>query len=263
VIVGKVPILASDGKALIVAMDHARTYGAIEGLEDPGSVIEAAAEGGADAVMTTFGVAKRYREQLAGRIPTIIRLDGGPSLYREDWLAYTEWSLLHSVEDALVLGADGVVLMAFVGIPVELDTYRIVARVAGECLRANLPLVVEALPCPSERIPDPKAPDAMASAARLGFEHGADLVKSYYTEDFHRVTDNCPVPVLVAGGPRMETVEETLQVVHDATEAGAAGVVFGRNIWQSGDTRGMIRALKSIIHEGRPVAEALAESEVA
>jgi fructose-bisphosphate aldolase, class I len=260
--VENVPILASDGRALIVAMDHARTYGAIEGLEDPGAVIEAAVEGGADAVMTTFGVAKRYREQLAGRIPTIIRLDGGPSLYREDWLAFTEWSLLHSVEDALLLGADGVVLMAFVGIPVELETYRIVARVAGDCLRANLPLVVEALPCPSERIPDPKAPDAMASAARLGFEHGADLIKSYYTEDFRMVTENCPVPVLVAGGPRMDTVEETLQVVHDATQAGAAGVVFGRNIWQSGDTRGMIHALRSIIHEGRPVAEALAESRV-
>jgi DhnA family fructose-bisphosphate aldolase class Ia len=260
--VRNVPILASDGRALIVAMDHARTHGAIEGLEDPGAVIEASVDGGADAVMTTFGVAKRYREQLAGRIPTIIRLDGGPSLYREDWLAYTEWSLLHSVEDALLLGADGVVLMAFVGIPVELETYRIVARVAGECLRANLPLVVEALPCPSERIPDQRSPEAMASAARLGFEHGADLVKSYYTEDFRRVTDNCPAPVLIAGGPKMETARETLQVVQDATEAGAAGVVFGRNIWQSGDTRGMIRALNSLIHEGRPVAEALAEADI-
>src|ERR671916_2825858 len=258
----KAPILAADGKALVVAMDHARAYGAIEGLEDPGAVIEASVEGGADAVMTTFGVAKRYREQLAGRIPTIIRLDGGPSLYREDWLAYTEWSLLHSVEDALLLGADGVVLMAFVGIPVELETYRIVAGVAGECLRANLPLVVEALPGPGERIPDPKATDAMASAARIAFEHGADFVKSYYTDDFRKVTENCPVPVLIAGGPKMDTVEETLQVVQEAMVAGAAGVVFGRNIWQSGDTPGMIRALKGIIHEGRPVAEALAGSDL-
>src|SRR5215218_319821 len=239
--VRNVPILASDGRALIVAMDHARTHGAIEGLEDPGAVIEASVDGGADAVMTTFGVAK---------------------LYREDWLAYTEWSLLHSVEDALLLGADGVVLMAFVGIPVELETYRTVARVAGECLRANLPLVVEALPCPGERIPDPNAPDAMASAARIGFEHGADFVKSYYTEDFRKVTENCPVPVLIAGGPRMETAQETLRVVHDATEAGAAGVAFGRNIWQSGDTRGMIHALNSIIHDDRPVDEALAESDL-
>src|SRR5918997_199584 len=171
--VRNVPILASDGRALIVAMDHARTHGAIEGLEDPGAVIEASVDGGADAVMTTFGVAKRYRG---------------------------------------------------------------VARVGGECLRANLPLVVEALPCPGERIPDPKTPEAMTSAARIGFEHGADFVKSYYTEDFRKVTDNCPVPILIAGGPRMETAQETLQVVQEATEAGAAGVVFGRNIWQSGHT---------------------------
>jgi class I fructose-bisphosphate aldolase len=256
------PVLASDGKALVVAMDHARTFGAVEGLEDPGTVIEAAVDAGADAVMTTFGVVKRYRERLIGRVPTFLRLDGGPSLYREDWLAYTEWSLLHSVEDALLLGADGVVVMAFVGIPVELQTYRIVAKVAGECLRANVPLMVEALPCPSERIPDPKAADAMADAARLAFEHGADLVKTYYTEGFRQVTENCPVPVLIAGGPKMETVEETLQVVHSAIGAGAAGAVFGRNIWQSGDTRGAIRALKGIIHDGRPVADALAESAI-
>jgi fructose-bisphosphate aldolase, class I len=256
------PVLASDGKALVVAMDHARTFGAVEGLEDPGTVIEAAVDAGADAVMTTFGVVKRYRERLIGRVPTFLRLDGGPSLYREDWLAYTEWTLLHSVEDALLLGADGVVVMAFVGIPVELQTYRIVAKVAGECLRANVPLMVEALPCPSERIPDPKAADAMADAARLAFEHGADLVKTYYTEGFRQVTENCPVPVLIAGGPKMETVEETLQVVHSAIGAGAAGAVFGRNIWQSGDTRGAIRALKGIIHDGRPVADALAESAI-
>jgi DhnA family fructose-bisphosphate aldolase class Ia len=264
--VRNVSVSAPDGKALIVAMDHARTFGAIEGLEDPGSVIDAAVEAGADAVMTTFGVAKHYRERLVGRVPTILRLDGGPSVYREDWLAYTQWSLLHSVEDALLLGADGVVVMTFVGIAVELETHRIVAKVAGECTRANLPLMVEALPCRSERIPDPKSAEAMASAARLAFEHGADVVKSYYTgsqDGFRRVTDNCPVPVLIAGGPKMETVEETLQVVHDATRAGAAGVVFGRNIWQSGDTRGMIRALRGIIHDGRSVADVLAESDVA
>ena len=95
------------------------------------------------------------------------------------------------------------------------------------------------------------------------FEHGADFVKPYYTEDSRKVTKNCPVPVLIAGGPRMETARETLQVAQDATQAGAAGVVFGRNIWQSGDTQGVIRALRGIIHDGRPVAGALAEPEVA
>ncbi|MBS1250985.1 MAG: 3-hydroxy-5-phosphonooxypentane-2,4-dione thiolase [Anaerolineales bacterium] len=252
--------LKSDGKALVVAMDHARTHGTIEGLENPGVVIDAAVDAGADAVMTTFGVVKHYQDRLIGRIPTILRLDGGPSLYREDWLAYTEWDLLHSVEDALLLGADAVVLMLFIGIPVELKTYRIVAKVASECMHANLPLMVEALPCPSERIPDPKAAEAMASAARLAFEHGADLVKAYYTgnpEEFRQVTDNCPIPVLIAGGPKMDTTEETFQVVHGAMQGGAAGVVFGRNIWQSGNTRGMIRALQRIIHDDGSVGDAL------
>jgi DhnA family fructose-bisphosphate aldolase class Ia len=253
-------LLASDQKAIIVAMDHARTHGVIEGLEDPGQVIDDAVAAGADGIMTTFGVVKRYRDKLVGRIPTILRLDGGPSLYREDWLANTEWTLLNSVEDALFLGVDAVVLMAFVGIPVELETYRIVSKVAAECLRAKLPLIVEALPCPSPRIPDAKSPEAMASAARLGFEHGADFIKSYYTgtpDGFHHVVRNCPVPVLIAGGPKVDTNQEVLQQVAGAMEAGAAGVVFGRNIWQSGQTREMLGALRHIVHENGPVNEAV------
>ena len=255
-------LLSHNHKALIVAMDHARTHGVIEGLEDPGRVIDTVVEAGADAVMTTFGVIKRYRERLIGRIPTILRLDGGPSLYREDWLAYTEWSLLHSVEDALFLGVDAVVVMAFIGIPVELETLRIVSKVAGECLRVKLPLLVEALPCASERIPDPKSAEAMASAARLGFEHGADLVKSYYTgspDSFQQVVTNCPAPVLIAGGPKMETTLEMLEVVHGAMQAGGAGVVFGRNIWQSHNVPGIVGALRHIIHTNGSVGEAMRE----
>jgi DhnA family fructose-bisphosphate aldolase class Ia len=254
--------LASDHKAIIVAMDHARTHGVVEGLEEPGQVIDEVVAAGADAIMTTFGVVKHYRDRLIGRIPTILRLDGGPSLYREDWLAYTEWSLLHSVEDALFLGVDAVVLMAFVGISVELETFRIVSKVASECMRVKLPLLVEALPCPSHRIHDAKSSEAMASAARLGFEHGADFIKSYYTgsqESFRHVVKNCPVPVLIAGGPKMETDQEVLQLVADAMEAGAAGVVFGRNIWQNSNSRGMIGALRHIIHENGSVSEAMGQ----
>ncbi len=253
-------LLASDHKAIIVAMDHARAHGVIEGLEDPGKVIDDVVAGGADGIMTTFGVIKHYRDKLIGRIPTILRLDGGPSLYREDWLANTEWNLFHSIEDALFLGVDGVVLMTFVGIPIELETYRTVSKIAAECLRVKLPLIVEALPCPSPRIPDAKSPEAMASAARLGFEHGADYVKSYYTgtpEGFRHVVHNCPVPVLIAGGPKVDTNQEVLQQVAGAMEAGAAGVVFGRNIWQSGQTREMLAALRHIVHENGTVSAAV------
>ncbi|MCS6772633.1 MAG: hypothetical protein NZ693_00760 [Thermoflexales bacterium] len=241
-------------------MDHARTFGVTEGLERPDQVIEDVISAGADGIMTTFGVLKRYRTLIADRVPVILRLDGGSSQYREDWLAYTEWDLLHSVEDAVRLGASGVVVMAFIGGAVELQTLRIVARVASACMDAGLPLMVEALPCPSERIPDAKDARAMASAARIAFEHGADLVKTYYTGSvagFRQVVENCPVPVLIAGGARMSTLEEALNVVAASMDAGAAGVVFGRNIWQSGNTAGVVRALRQIIHGGDSVAQAL------
>ncbi|MCB0052556.1 MAG: fructose-bisphosphate aldolase, partial [Caldilinea sp.] len=79
-------VLASDGRALIVAMDHAQTHGVIEGLQDPGAVLNSVIEAGADGIMTTYGVMKKYRNLVAGRVPVTLRLDGGPSLYREDWL---------------------------------------------------------------------------------------------------------------------------------------------------------------------------------
>jgi fructose-bisphosphate aldolase, class I len=77
-------------KQLVVAMDHGRALGAVAGLEDPGRVIEVVIAAGADAIMTSYGVVKRYRDRLIGQIPTILRVDGGPSHYREDWLRYTE-----------------------------------------------------------------------------------------------------------------------------------------------------------------------------
>jgi DhnA family fructose-bisphosphate aldolase class Ia len=246
-------------KQLVVAMDHGRALGAVQGLEDPGRVIDIVVAAGADAIMTSYGVVKRYRERLIGQVPTILRLDGGPSHYREDWLRYTEWTLLHSVADARELGVDGVCTMVFMGSAVELETLEITAEVAGECLRDGLPLMVEALPCPGERIPDPNDAGAMASACRLGFEHGADVLKTYATgsaASFARVIASCPVPVLIAGGPKMDSARAVLQVVRDTLDAGGRGVVFGRNIWQSPDPAKMVKALRHLIHDDGTVEQA-------
>lgn len=245
---------------VVVAMDHGRAMGAVAGLEDPGRVIDRVIAAGADAIMTSFGVVKRYRDRLIGQIPTFLRLDGGPSLYREDWLRNTEWSLLHAVEDAQELGVDGVCTMVFVGAACELETLEITAEVAGQCLRSSLPLMVEALPCPCERIPDPQGADAMASACRIGFEHGADVLKTYATgsaSSFGKVVASSPVPVLIAGGPKMDSPRAALQVVRATLDAGGRGVVFGRNIWQSPDPTRMIGALRHLIHEDGTVDEAL------
>jgi fructose-bisphosphate aldolase, class I len=247
-------------KQLVVAMDHGRAMGAVAGLEDPGKVIDLVIEAGADAIMTSFGVVKRYHERLIGRVPTLLRVDGGPSLYREDWLKNTEWSLLHTVDDARELGVDGVCTMVFMGAPVETATLEITAEVAGECLKDGLPVMVEALPCPCERILDTNDADAMASACRIGFEHGADVLKTYATgsaASFRKVTGSCPAPVLIAGGPKMDSDRAVLQVVRDTLDAGARGVVFGRNIWQSPKPARMVKALRHLIHEDGTVDEAL------
>lgn len=253
------PLFDLAKRHLVVAMDHARAMGAVPGLEDPGRVIDTVIEAGADAIMTSFGVVKHWRERLIGRVPVFLRLDGGPSIVKERWLENTQWSLLHTLDEAEALGVDGVCLMYFMGAPCEMRTLEIVAEVCNECLEEGLPVMVEALPCPAPGIPDPLDPQMMADASRIAFEHGADVLKAYYTgsvEGFRKVTGGVPAPVLIAGGPKLDGDEAVLQMVADSVAAGGRGVVFGRNIWQSRDPAGMVRALRAVIHDGASGREA-------
>lgn len=244
---------------LIVAMDHGRALGAVAGLDDPGRVIDTVLGAGADGIMASFGVVKRWRERMVGRVPVFLRLDGGPSIVKEPWLQNSEWSLLHTLDEADALGVDGVCLMYFMGAPCELRTLEIVAEVCNECLKDEVPVMVEALPCPSPSISDPLDGRMMADACRIAFEHGADIAKTYYTgspESFARVVAGCPAPVLIAGGPKLPDDAAVLQMVADSIAVGGRGVVFGRNIWQHRDPAAMTRALKAVIHDGASGNEA-------
>ena len=224
-------------RSLIVAMDHASVLGHTAGLERPEIIIEGAIAAGANGLLTTCGQMKRYRQRLQGAIPLLMRVDGGPKPDSDGWLPYREWDLLHSVAAAEKFGATGVVAMLFLGGELAMQSLRVVAQVADECAAAKLTLMVEALP--SRAYPDPLAPQAVADAARIAFEQGADLIKTYYTGSaagFRSVVATCPVPLLVAGGPKMENWDETRTLVGGALQAGAAGVVFGRTIWQGATT---------------------------
>ncbi|MFO1036031.1 MAG: hypothetical protein U1E45_04230 [Geminicoccaceae bacterium] len=241
------------GKQLVVAMDHARALGAVAGLEDPGKVIDTVIEAGADAIMTSFGTVKKYKDRLIGRVPVYLRLDGGPAVVHEKWLENTEWTLLHTVEEARLLGCDGVCLMYFMGAPCETHTLEIVADVSGQCLEDGFPVMVEALPCPHPNIPDTLDAQMMADACRIGFEHGGDILKTYYPgtiDGFRKVVAGTPAPVLIAGGPKLPDDVATLQMVADMMAAGGKGVVFGRNIWQNANPAGMVKALRAVIHQG-------------
>jgi fructose-bisphosphate aldolase, class I len=253
------PMVEVDVKQLVVAMDHARAMGAVRGLGDAGAVIDAVLDAGADAVMTSYGTVKRHRDRLVGRAPVYLRLDGGPSIVKERWLENTEWSLLHTLEDAELLGCDGVCLMYFMGAPCEMRTLEIVAEVTGEALEKEVPVMVEALPCPHPSIPDTLDAQMMADACRIAFEHGADILKTYYTgtpEGFAKVVQAVPAPVLIAGGPKLESDLDVLRMVADVIAVGGKGVVFGRNIWQHANPAGMVKALRAVIHDGARAEEA-------
>lgn len=253
-------ILGSDGRCLVVAMDHALSHGPARGLEDPARVIETLIAAGADAIMTSYGVVKKYGHLIRPYVPIIMRIDGGPSVRTGTWREYSDYRLLYAVEDAALMDASAVVVMHFVGAAAEMETLSNLADAAAQCARAGLPLLVEALPCPHPNIPNLFEPDAIALAARIAAEHGADIVKTIYSGDidsFRRVVDGATVPLLVLGGERIDNNRAVLELTHGSISAGAAGVAIGRNIWQSANPAGMVRALAAIIHDGATVNSAI------
>jgi fructose-bisphosphate aldolase, class I len=253
-------ILQADGRVLTVAMDHSMVQGPVRGLERPEQLIEQMIEAGADALLVSYGTLRRFGHLMRGRVQVIARVDGGPSIRTGTWREYDDWRLLYDVEDLAALGADVAIVMHFVGAPVEVDTLQNMATAAAQCQRSGLPLMVEALACPHPNIPNIFEPAAIALAARIAAEYGADIVKTTYSGDvdsFRTVVESATVPLLVLGGERMGDDRSVLELVHGATTAGAAGIVMGRNIWQSSDPARMVRALRAIIHDGASVADVL------
>ncbi len=255
-------IFRRDGRTMVVAMDHARLTGSMPGLKDPGRTIESVMDGGADAIMTNFGVIKQFHDVIGGRVATILRLDSGPSVYAsEDFLSRCD--LLYSVREAAALGADGVIVFFMMGAPCEFDTIKTMGKVAEECESFGMPLLVEALPG-GEGIDDPHESCYVSAAVRIAQEYGADFVKTYYTgspESFKDVIENCSIPVLIAGGSEGGPARDVLEMAKGAVDAGGRGVVFGRNVWAYKDPAAMTRAISGIIHDNATVEEAMKEIE--
>ena len=156
-----------------------------------------------------------------------------------------------------MLSADAVAFSAYIGSVNEHETLVTLSRVAENCRRWQVPLVgVCAVGKDKEKKEDPKF---IALGARVAAEHGADIVKTYYTaKDFDKVTASCPVPIVIAGGPKCETDEETLSMIRGALDGGAAGIVMGRNIWQSPRPVPLIKAVRALIHENVSLENSIA-----
>ncbi len=237
-------IFRSDGHALIVAMDHGLIDGPTPGLERPGETIAKVAAGGADAVLTSYGVARRFAGELAP-LGLILRVDGGATSLG---MAGGPGATFFGVEEALRLGADAVAVSAFPGSPVEVESLERLAHVIAAAHAWGLPVMAEMVPGGFDSPPEKRTPHAVALAVRVAAELGADFVKTPYVAGFAAVVAGSYVPVVVLGGARRGNEQAMLADIRAAMEAGAAGVAIGRNIFQAEDPTAMTAAVARILH---------------
>lgn len=247
-------IFHADGRGLIVAMDHGLVDGPCKGLEDPAKTIARVVAGGADAVLTSYGVARRFAQELAS-VGLILRLDGGGTSLGS---MAGPGGLFYRVEDALRLGADAVAVSAFPGSPDEEASLERLAAVVSAAHAWNLPVLGEMVPGGFDSPPEKRTSEALALAARVGAELGADIIKLPYGKGFERVTSTCYVPVVILGGARRGDVRDMLTDIKAAVNAGAAGVAVGRNIFQADDPTAMTAAIRAIVHDNAATDEAMA-----
>ncbi|MCW4015547.1 MAG: 2-amino-3,7-dideoxy-D-threo-hept-6-ulosonate synthase [Candidatus Bathyarchaeota archaeon] len=245
-------IFQKDNRTVIVPMDHGVTVGPIKGLVNMQSIIDKLLAGDVDAVVVNRGIAKTVD---AGNAGLIVHLSG-ITMHCPDPNNKVQ---VCSVADAVRLGADAVSVHINIGANEEAQMLSTLGMVACECDDYGMPLLAMMYPR-GPSIKDSHAVDVVAHAARLGAELGADIIKTNYTgdaESFKEVVDSCPVPVIIAGGPKAETTQDVLQMVKDSISAGGAGLSIGRNVFQHNDPAKMVKALSAIVHENATVAEAM------
>jgi predicted phospho-2-dehydro-3-deoxyheptonate aldolase len=245
-------IFQQDNRTVIVPMDHGVTIGPVKGITNMQTIIDQLLRGKVDAVLVHKGIAKRVN---AGNAGLIIQLSAMSSLSPN---ANNKVQVC-TVQEAIRLGADAVSVHVNVGAQDEDKMLTKLGKVADECDTYGMPLLAM-MYARGPKIQNEHAADVVAHTARLGAELGADIIKANYTGDietFKLVIESCPVPVVIAGGPKCKTAQEILQTAHDSIKAGSAGLSIGRNVFQHENPTLIVKALKNIVHNGASVEQAL------
>jgi predicted phospho-2-dehydro-3-deoxyheptonate aldolase len=244
-------IMQQDNRTVVVPMDHGVTVGPIQGIINMQEITNKLVKGNADAILVHKGIAKRIDTGNAG---LIVMLSGVSNLSPNP----NGKVQVCSVGEALRLGADAVSVHVNIGAQDEDKMLANMGKVSEECEHYGLPLLAMMYPR-GPRITNEHDVSVVAHAARIGAELGADIIKTNYTgkiETFKVVTEGCPAPVVIAGGPKCKSPDEILQTTADAMQAGAAGLSIGRNIFQCDNPTKITRALAAIVHENASVEEA-------
>jgi putative autoinducer-2 (AI-2) aldolase len=232
------------GKTVMLAVDHGYFQGPTTGLRDMKNIVPLIPQ--ADCLFVTRGI---LRNSIDPRMNTSVclRVSGGPSILGE----LSNEDIIISIEEALRLNASGVGMSIFVGAKNEDRTIANLGRLVNEAMRFGMP-VLAITAVGKEMVRDARY---LGLACRIAAEIGAHFVKTYYCEDFHKVVEGCPVPVVIAGGKKIPEID-ALVMTENAIKAGALGVDMGRNIFQSDNPVGMIKAVKAIVHKGASAKEA-------
>lgn len=249
----------TDGRTIIVPMDHGVTMGLVDGLIDMREATNDMAKAGADAVLMHKGLVRCSYRSAGKDIGLIIHLSASTALSTQG----NTKTLVGSVEEGLKHGADGVSIHVNLGDPNERIMLADFGRVAEACDNWHMPLIAMVYARGPE-VKNSYDPKAVAHCARVGVELGADIVKVCYTgdvESFSEVVACCCVPVVIAGGERMDSDRKVLQMVADSLEAGGSGISMGRNVFQHPRRVQLVKALKAIVHENATVDQALAMME--
>ncbi len=242
-------IRPSTGHSVMLACDHGYFMGPTRRLENPRRTIEPLVPY-ADVVSVTRGILRSSVDP-DWDIPILLRVSGGTSILQDD---LSNEGITTSMKDAVRLNATAVSLSIFVGAPNEKQTLLNLGKLVDEGEEYGMPVMaITAVGKELEKRDD----RYLSLACRIAAEVGAHLVKTYYCDGFSRVVEGCPVPLVVAGGPKLNTEADVFHLVSSAIGEGAVGVDMGRNIWQNDNPVAMIKAISAIVHEGATEKEAL------
>ena len=252
-------IFSRDQKTFIMAMDHGTVMDIGQSFHDPASIIDAALEGGIDAILTTTGIASQYAH-IMGNTGLILRIDGGMTVKHPDGRLFGDTFGSFSVRESVRLGADGVICMLYSNLPDQVGQLDRISKIYSECKDYGISLCIETLPGGFTN-EEYQTVDNIGFACRLACEFGADFVKAPYTatmsEYRQRVVMPCYKPLIILGGGNVKTDRDLLETTKDAMDAGCKGVAYGRTIWGHSNVKGICKALNGIIHNGMSVDEAM------
>lgn len=242
-------LIKSDGRCFFLPIDHGYFQGPTTSLEKPGKTIENLLQY-SDALFVTRGVLRSCININLDK-PIILRVSGGTSMAGKD-LAHE--GITTSIEDIIRLNAAAVGVSVFVGSDYEHDTLMNLSKIINDCENYGIPVM--AVTAVGKELGKLDA-RYLALSCRIAAELGAKVVKTYWCEkDFDKVVNGCPVPVVMAGGPKCETEKEIFDFVYDGIQKGSIGINLGRNIWQNKHPEAVAKALYAIIHENRTAKEA-------